>query len=1085
MLPDAEAKAAALDLLAFMRAGEYVYLQCGTGDGRTGTMGAILLGLAYGLSSSEALDLAQRSRNDRLGASGSVVETHEQRMQVHRLLGDTRFRAAAAAVTPRASDSAARDVAAAVAAALLKVRSLLARRGPTALLYLRRFAEATIGGGPLSRAGFDSLARDAEWFLTPSEADALWRGAAGGTGGVTQPTVAALFELLQGPLSQRRAAVVADAFRRLGGGAGGAVGLDRLTAAFRPDGHPDVMSGRRSRDAVRAEFVDTFGVEERGARGGATVTFADFSEYYAAIAAAVPDDALFEQLVGGVWPAGLADQARARGADKIAAPIGTRSEADVRRGGHGASGGAPSVLEPLIAAAAARAGGRLQQRQAYVDPTDPLLLLPALRSHLVSAAAAATAVAAPLRGGISASSASNAPPAAGVGVGDLGIALLGAALRAADTDRDGRIASFDMRAALVGASAPLPDADIDLVMRGLARGLGLSGGGGGGGTPRQLPPPAQLPLEAAYALIRGGQLPPRRRATVVSRFAELDLSRDGAIPLASLLSRFDASAHPVVAGARASPEPLQAQFLAAFGDGFRLVDAAGPAARASGDADAEAAYDGAGDGRVRLPWFEAFHEAVSAAVGPDDAAFDLAVFSMWGGAGAPGRRTGGGAYAAASPAASLLSPAAPASGGLVASMARLNREARPAARGAGLASINAVEWDSTVRRRREEPVAPVAPAQGAAASPGRSGYRLPQSDNHPIGSPGSAGAGVGVLDGGSTGGYGSASFIRARAGQGPSGGSNSTGNAVLDAALSTARTTLLTRGPKALFSLIRSLEHSTGGDLFATAPSRAVAAALRDASLGLSSAEVATICAAFGDPDSASDVYVYAIVDGLRGGPLSQSRAQLVEAAFAALLSRSSAVDGAVSLDTVRMAYRSAAHPDVRASRRREADVLREFLESFDGPTFVHRRSADGSAVVDANGWTEYHACLSAFVPSDGEWGVLVYDVWGLSDGAAGGGASTSAAAAGGVRVPRHRADPGLRAMDDAYAARGSLLNVSAGGYAGSNVVGCGSVIRGHGLERLGYGPGGDAADRASTAAVAAGGQAAHGQRGQRSSALW
>jgi hypothetical protein len=74
-----------LTLLAAMRAGEYLYiqvsqcefvlpyllcllrynvnaLQCADGNGRTGTIAALLLGLAQNLSSSEALDLTQRCK---------------------------------------------------------------------------------------------------------------------------------------------------------------------------------------------------------------------------------------------------------------------------------------------------------------------------------------------------------------------------------------------------------------------------------------------------------------------------------------------------------------------------------------------------------------------------------------------------------------------------------------------------------------------------------------------------------------------------------------------------------------------------------------------------------------------------------------------------------------------------------------------------------------------------------------------------------------------------------------------------------------------------------------------------------------
>ena len=57
-------------------------MHCGDGNGRTGTVVAVLLGLVHGISSAEALDLAQRSRNDRFSVGGSAPETQEQRSQV-------------------------------------------------------------------------------------------------------------------------------------------------------------------------------------------------------------------------------------------------------------------------------------------------------------------------------------------------------------------------------------------------------------------------------------------------------------------------------------------------------------------------------------------------------------------------------------------------------------------------------------------------------------------------------------------------------------------------------------------------------------------------------------------------------------------------------------------------------------------------------------------------------------------------------------------------------------------------------------------------------------------------------------------
>ena len=90
-----------LDLIAHLKAGENLYIHCSDGNGRTGTVACALLGLLYNLSSSETLDIVQRYRNHRTGTQGHMPESHEQKMQVHRLLFDKRLRPAAAAVAPK------------------------------------------------------------------------------------------------------------------------------------------------------------------------------------------------------------------------------------------------------------------------------------------------------------------------------------------------------------------------------------------------------------------------------------------------------------------------------------------------------------------------------------------------------------------------------------------------------------------------------------------------------------------------------------------------------------------------------------------------------------------------------------------------------------------------------------------------------------------------------------------------------------------------------------------------------------------------------------------------------------------------
>lgn len=130
-----------------------------SGNGRSGTIGALLVGLALGLGPVPAMELAQKCRNDRPGSRGPCPETHEQRMQVHRLLADGALHAAARAVVPRrpASNRAAQE-SAVLAATLQKVRTTLARRGGASLIFLRRYAIKLAAGAAAAAAGGEARA---------------------------------------------------------------------------------------------------------------------------------------------------------------------------------------------------------------------------------------------------------------------------------------------------------------------------------------------------------------------------------------------------------------------------------------------------------------------------------------------------------------------------------------------------------------------------------------------------------------------------------------------------------------------------------------------------------------------------------------------------------------------------------------------------------------------------------------------------------------------------------------------------------------------------------------------------------------
>ena len=1015
--PDTDVRKLVLTLTSAMKAGEVLYLHCDSGDGRSGAIAAVLLGAVLGLASSEALRLVQRARDDRPGAAGRAPETHEQSSQVHRLLADGELCASARMAPARAPDSAAADAASLLASTLVKVRAVLARRGEASLIFLRRYAAARLwpGATSASRAQFDRLCAEAEWYLTSAEAEVLWRAAGGapGGGGGTVP-VDGIWAAVIGRMSPARAAAVHAVFARLARGAG-ALSLSALADAFNAHAHPDVASGRRLPADVEADFCDAFGLDAAAAAGARHVTAGEFEAYYAAVSPAVPDDAAFEAALFGAWmpPGASPAPPGGNGAGPNAAAVleaadarhsvsRTDARAALRRnevtgkitasappiamaGADGAAHAASALERAFLEDLRERASGQAPQLAARYGGGGgsgaPRLAVTPHGMPYCNLSDPATAIAA-LRALLRRSS-----PA-----GAFALAAVGGALRQMDDGRAGTAAAAQLSAACAAAGAPLAPDDTAAAFRAIAA------------TVLDVPAAsldaarARLPLEAMHATLRA-PLAGSRLDTVARLFEGFDARAAGAVPVGVFAAAFNAHAYPPVAAGRLFAAPVFAAFQAGFVDAFTLVDARGPAAKREALAVAEGlaapaytAYGalGHGDGLVRFPFFRAFHEAVSALL-PDDAEFTLVVSHVWAGAG--GRRIGGGAGAsAASSAPVTVVAAARAEDSEVGMLASMQRMAERDRRGVG----HTGSLEIGTRAPRPPSHAQAAGGSGTAVNSGLGGS-----------------AAAAAIYAGGDGRTGSSSTgLRSTphytVGHGAAAAQEctpwiaSSGDAAADAALAAARAHVLRRGARALFALLADIaSYAAGGAL--PPPSEPLLlppAAFLDALRGLTISDDearAILCAVQArPPGSAADARRFIT---LLRGDLGQTRAETVELAFAHLCELQAAAGfppppvpptarahnnaplppppapSTLTLDTLRFAYRSAAHPEVLAGRRAEEEVLRELYETFAGPPFT---AADG-ATVTAAGFAEYYANLSLFVANDTHFCKVLYDCWGLA----------------------------------------------------------------------------------------------------------
>jgi hypothetical protein len=110
----------------------------------------------------------------------------------------------------------------------------------------------------------------------------------------------------------------------------------------------------------------------------------------------------------------------------------------------------------------------------------------------------------------------------------------------------------------------------------------------------------------------------------------------------------------------------------------------------------------------------------------------------------------------------------------------------------------------------------------------------------------------------------------------------------------------------------------------------------------------------------------------------------------------------------------------VRGGKRAEADVLREFLESFAGPSYVEAQARQGDeGNVDEAGFLRYYAVVSLYVAEDAAFASLLFDTWALfasrhDDGVAAGGGPGSS--------PQHHASTHARFAPNGFASVSEAL---------------------------------------------------------------
>jgi Ca2+-binding EF-hand superfamily protein len=181
---------------------------------------------------------------------------------------------------------------------ITKLKQELASRGAHGFIGLQRKFRIMDddGSGSLSLAEFKKAMAEMRVKLSEAELRLLFDFF-----DVDKSGCIGFEEFMQGvrdPMSVRRLALVNQAFAVLDLGGRGEVEAEDIAKSYNASKHPDVVSGRKTQEAVLREFLETFDV---GGEVDGKVTRHEFQNYYANISASIDNDDYFELMIRNAW----------------------------------------------------------------------------------------------------------------------------------------------------------------------------------------------------------------------------------------------------------------------------------------------------------------------------------------------------------------------------------------------------------------------------------------------------------------------------------------------------------------------------------------------------------------------------------------------------------------------------------------------------------------------------------------------------------------------------------------------------------------------------------------------------------------
>jgi Ca2+-binding EF-hand superfamily protein len=111
-------------------------------------------------------------------------------------------------------------------------------------------------------------------------------------------------------------------------------------------------------------------------------------------------------------------------------------------------------------------------------------------------------------------------------------------------------------------------------------------------------------------------------------------------------------------------------------------------------------------------------------------------------------------------------------------------------------------------------------------------------------------------------------------------------------------------------------------------------------------------------------------------GEMNAFRKQLVRRAFEKLDKNS---NGLIELDDIKGVYNAKFHPEVKAGKKTEDEVLYEFLDTFELHHSI-KNPKDKDRQINLKEFTEYYTNVSASIDNDQYFELMMTNAWNLNN---------------------------------------------------------------------------------------------------------